>query len=289
MSKINITPLFRKCQVKILSQEYYQEKDQFMFEVRYDKRITPKCFKCGAKSKNIHSYETRKIRDLDIMNKKVYIKLIYRKIRCENCDRIRVEDLGVVTPYQRITQRLADYIILLCKIMTIRNISKLFNLDRKLVKRIHKKYLLNKYANPDYSSLKIIAIDEISLKKGHNYLTNIVDYETGRVIYVGKGRKYRTLTRFFRKLKTKQKKNIEAVCIDMWKPYIKAVTKHLPNAAIVFDMFHVVQMFGKVINKIRNIEYKKLSKDNKYILKGTKYILLKNKKNLKRKEGKRLK
>ena len=75
----------------------------------------------------------------------------------------------------------------------------------------------------------------------------------------------------------------------MWKPYIKAVTKHLPNAAIVFDMFHVVQMFGKVINKIRNIEYKKLSKDNKYILKGTKYILLKNKKNLKRKEGKRLK
>ena len=288
MIRINITPLFIKCQVKIIAQYYDPEKDQFYFEARYDKRHTPRCHNCGERSNNVHSYETRKIRDLDIMLKKVYIKITFRKIRCEHCGKIRMENLGLITPYKRITKRFADYVILLSKKNNIKWISSNFDLDWKTVKKIHKDYLLEKYKEPDYSELKILAVDEISLKKGHKYLTNVYNYETGEVIYTEEGRKYSTLARFLKMLKAKEKRKIQAVCMDMWKPYIKAVQKHLPNAAIVFDLFHVVKMFGMLIDKVRNYEYKRVSKKKKGIIKGTKYILLKNHSNLKRKEKKTL-
>jgi transposase len=120
------------------------------------------------------------------------------------------------------------------------------------------------------------------LRKGHQYLTIVLDYETGRVVHVGKERKARTLIRFFKQLKTRNRKAIEAVIMDMWDPFIKAVKKKLPNAKIVFDLFHVVAAFNRVIDKIRNSEYRKASKKDKAVFKGAKYLLLKNRKNVRR-------
>ena len=87
-------------------------------------------------------------------------------------------------------------------------------------------YLEAKYGNPNYDGLRILAVDEISLKKGHNYLTIVLDHETGRVVHVGKGRKAKTLIGFFNRLSSEQKKSIEAVVMDMWDPFIKAVKKN---------------------------------------------------------------
>jgi transposase len=84
-------------------------------------------------------------------------------------------------------------------------------------------------------------------------------------------------------LPAKQKKSIEAVVMDMWDPYIKAVKK-LPRAAIVFDLFHVVAAFNRVIDKIRNSEYRKAAKENKDGFKGAKWLLLKNRSNIRRKK-----
>lgn len=68
--------------------------------------------------------------------------------------------------------------------------------------------------------------------------------------------------------------------MDMWDPYIKAVKECCPGADIVFDQFHVVKAFGKVIDKVRNSEYRKANKQCKEVIKGSKYILLKNRENL---------
>jgi transposase len=68
--------------------------------------------------------------------------------------------------------------------------------------------------------------------------------------------------------------------MDMWDPYIKAVKECCPRADIVFDQFHVVKAFGKVIDKVRNIEYIKATKQGKEVIKGSKYLLLKNRENL---------
>lgn len=71
--------------------------------------------------------------------------------------------------------------------------------------------------------------------------------------------------------------------MDMWDPYIQAVKNHVPHVKIIFDLFHVVSSFSKVIDKIRNAEYRKASKENKEVFKGSKYLFLKNKRTLRKK------
>ena len=113
-------------------------------------------------------------------------------------------------------------------------------------------------------------------------MTVVLDFHSGRVLFVGKDRKAKTLKRFFNKLSIGQRKRIEAVAMDMWDPFIKAVKDKLPNAKIVFDLFHVVANFNRVIDKVRNREYRRASKADKDVYIGSKYLLLKNRKNVRR-------
>ncbi len=70
--------------------------------------------------------------------------------------------------------------------------------------------------------------------------------------------------------------------MDMWDPYIMAVMKKVPHVKIVFDLFHVVSQFSRVIDKVRNAEYRKASEENKEVFKGARYLLLKNRSNVRR-------
>jgi transposase len=201
---------------------------------------------------------------------------------CVHCQGIHIEDLELFHPYLRVTTRLARYIYQLCSFMTVSEVARHLGIDWKTVKNIDKFYLERDYGQPDYKDLCILAVDEISIRKGQNYLTVVLDFLTGRVVFVGKKRKAKTLKRFFNKLTGKQRRAIEAVAMDMWDPFIKAVTDKLPRAKIVFDLFHVVANFNQVIDKVRNSEYRKASKDDKAVYIGAKYLLLKNRKNVRR-------
>ena len=98
-------------------------------------------------------------------------------------------------------------------------------LNWKTVKDIDKYYLERDYGQPDLKGLRILAVDEISIRKGHRYLTVVLDYLSGRVVFVGKDRKAKTLERFFNQLNDEQLNAIEAVVMDMWDPFIKAIKK----------------------------------------------------------------
>jgi transposase len=112
--------------------------------------------------------------------------------------------------------------------MTVTDVARHFQLDWKTVKDIDKHYLEAHYGQPHLDGLRILAVDEISIRKAHSYLTVVLNYETGHVVYVGKERKARTLSRFFNQLTARQRKSIQAVVMDMWEPYIKAVKKNCP-------------------------------------------------------------
>jgi transposase len=201
---------------------------------------------------------------------------------CARCQGIHIEDLELFHPYLRVTRRLARYIYQLCKLMTVSEVARHLDIDWKTVKNIDKLYLERDYGQPDLKGLRILAVDEISIRKGQSYLTVVLDFVTGRVVFVGKKRKAKTLKRFFNQLSISQRKKIKAVAMDMWDPFIKAVRDKLPNAKIVFDLFHVVASFGRVIDKVRNREYRKASKADKAVYKGSKYLLLKNRRNVRR-------
>jgi transposase len=145
-------------------------------------------------------------------------------------------------------------------------------------------YLREEFGRVEFGDVRILAVDEVSERKGHRYLTIVIDYETGRVLYVGKKRRARTLKRFFRMLSRRQRRQIKAIAMDMWDPYIKAVKHYCRTTKIVFDLFHVKKEFSKVINTVRHRAYLKACGEDREVLKGSKFLLLSNRTRLSRSE-----
>jgi transposase len=284
MSTLSIAKYFPFPRVRIIDQSVYWGASQAQIKAVPDQRFTPICHICGHPSGHIHSWEQRTVRDLNLASARVWLHCQYRKILCLQCQRILIEDLELFHPYLRVTQRLAQYIHALCKVMTVKEVSQHLGLAWKTVKNIDKLFLERQYGQPNFEGLKILAIDEISIRRGHRYLTIVLDYLTGRVVWIGKHRKARTLSRFFNQMTPEQRKALEAIVMDMWDPYIKAVQKKVPHVKIVFDLFHVVAQFSRVIDQVRNSEYRKASQENKEVFKGAKYLLLKNRSNVRRKK-----
>lgn len=120
-----------------------------------------------------------------------------------------------------------------------------------------------------------INIDEKSFKKGHTYVTVLSDPKLGLVLNVGENRDQKSVEELISTTFTEsQLKNIKTVCIDMWKAYINATKKLIPNAKTAHDKFHLVSDLNEVIDKVRRREVK----ENE-VLKNSRYSLLKNEEN----------
>ena len=168
-----------------------------------------------------------------------------------------------------------------------------FEIGWDLVKDIQKQHFKTKFDKPKLRKLNQIAIDEISIskKKQQRYLTIVYDLLSGRVVFVGDGKGADALDPFWRRVK-RAKAKIQAVAIDMSPAYISAVHENLPKATLVFDHFHIVKLFNEKLSDLRRKLYHQLNeKEDKKLLKGTRWLLLKNPDNLNadRDEPKRLK
>lgn len=151
------------------------------------------------------------------------------------------------------------------------------DLDPKTVNAIDQAALEAEFGQTHYEGLRRLAVDEIARKKGQNdYVTVVLDYDTGRVIWMGLRHGTDALGVFFREMPPEVREQIEAFAIDMWDPYIKAIRYWCPQADIVFDLFHVVQAFNWVIDDIRNEEFRNPDRTGRQTLKGNKYLFLKN-------------
>ena len=274
MSTVSIAAYFPFRRVRISRQSVAAEADLAVIDVVPDRRFRPICYRCGSTGR-IQQREIRSIRDLNFASAQVHLRCSYRKIVCRHCWRVVVEDLGFFDPYQRVTKRLARCIHELCKVMTVSDVARHFGLDWKTVKNIDKRFLEAAYGQTDYGGLRLLAVDEIAVKRGHRYMTVVIDYETGRVVWMGPGRKEETLAAFFAGMTDAQKQRIEAVAMDMWQPYIKAVGKAVPQAKMVFDLYHVVASFNKVIDQVRLREYLWATLKDRAVYRGAKYLLLK--------------
>lgn len=226
MSALSIAPYFPFRRIKIINQIVSTDTCKARIHIEPDKRFFPICHCCGKRTTSVHSWTERRVRDLNLAATAVLINCHYRKLFCAHCHRVSVEDLELFHPYLRVTRRLARYIYQLCRLMTVTDVARHLDLGWKTVKDIDKYYLERDYGQPDLNGLRILAVDEISIRKGYRYLTVVLDYISGRVVFVGKDRKANTLKRFFNQLNDQQRDGIEAVVMDMWDPFIKAVKKN---------------------------------------------------------------
>ncbi len=291
MSDLSIARYLPFMRVKITSQTVHGDNGHSaLIKLMPDLRYRPLCHECGRPAATVHSQGfLRHIRDLNLARAQVWLQVGYRKVWCNHCDGARVEQLSFAHVSQRVTHRLARYIYGLCKMMTIKEVAEHFTLDPKTVKQIDKEHLEEEFGDTNTDNLRVLMIDEIAVRRGHRYMTVVADYFSGRVIWMGSNRDKNTLGKFFATMSREQKDALEAVAMDMWEPFINRVKHHCPQAKIVFDFFHVVQSFGRVIDKVRRDEYRKATEEDRKVLQGSRYLLLKNEENLTDTQRNRLK
>ena len=275
MSTLSIAAYFPFGRVKVSGQSVAPECDVAFIDIQPDLRFTPLCYQCGSPARRVHSRHTRAVRDLDFASAHLWLRYSYRKLFCPACVGVVVEELELVEPWQRVTRRLARCVHELCTVMSVADVARHLQLDWKTVKAIDKSFLEEQYGQTDYEGLRILAVDETAVRKGHRYMTVVIDYETGRVVWMGEGRSKESLLEFFEGMSRAQKAALEAIAMDMHQPYIQAVREAAPQACIVFDLFHVVAAYGRLIDQVRMSEYRKASAAERQVFKGARYLLLK--------------
>ncbi len=252
----------------------------------------PQCPICKNHNVVVHEYRHRIVKDGSYNGFQFILHITYRTFKCKFCDKYATEQIPFISSRHRITKSLENEVIEdLQRSGSIKDTAQRTSLKWDTCKQIHKDYL--KRNTPFFlGKAKHLAIDEFSIKKGHKYATVVVDLDTKRVIWVGKGKTVREVNRFFKLCGTEGCKQIKAVAMDQNAGFATCVNKYCPNAKVVYDLFHMVYNFGRlVISAIRlrlAYENKNKNDDNAYsLLKRSRFLLLTKNSNLS--EEKRIK
>jgi transposase len=220
----------------------------------------------------------------------VFLDYEVQRLECRRCGKIRQEKLGFADPRFSYGHAFERYALDLSKHMTIQDVARHLGISWDVIKEIQKRDLTRRFSRRCLKNVRRIAIDEIAVLKGHRYLTVVLDMDTGAVIFVGDGKGGDALDPFWKKLRRSRAK-VKAVAMDMSPAYISAVLEHLPKATIVFDHFHVIKLFNDKLSDLRRDLYREAKENlHKEVLKGTRWLLLKNPENLdpEKKEKERL-
>jgi transposase len=239
-----------------------------------------RCPECNSRNVIGKGKKERTFRSLPIGGKATFINFAVPRVHCNDCGIVRQVKIRFAQFRRSYTKAFERYVIELSKHMTIKDVAKHLKASWDLVKDIQKRYLQKRFARPHLKHLRKIAIDEISIGRGHRYLTVVLDLYSGAVVFVGDGKGADALNPFWKRLKRSRAK-IQAVAIDMSPAYIAAVLDNLPKAAIVYDRFHVMKMYNDKLSDLRR-QLQREAEDplQLEVLKGTRWLLLKNKENL---------
>jgi len=239
------------------------------------------CGCCGTLHRSYYDKKIRRIRDLSCGDARIYLEVEVRRAQCKRCGKVKQEKLPWLANNPFYTNRFAYYVGRKCRVMTINDVAKELKLDWHSVKTLEKEYMQEQLRRNPVAAPRAIGIDEISLKKGHTYRIVVSDLERGRPIWFGgEDRSEESMDMFYQWLGPKKTKKIELAVMDMWKAFEKSAKKNASQAAILYDKFHVMRHLGEALDKVRKMEYGRLSGKDRSYIKGQKYTLLSNRENL---------
>ena len=244
------------------------------------------CSRCGELVDRVHEWVERWIRDLPAWGAETLLLVHMRRMKCGQCG-TAMEEVPWLSPYGRVTKRMAEAVACMCRDIPVKRVAEHFGLSWDRVKRIHKAYLMRELGPPDLSGITEIGMDEFAIHKGHRYATVIIEPRTRRVLWVGKGRGREDIRPFFELLGEEGCERLQAAVMDMWEPYEQEVRAQCPNIEIVYDFFHVKSKYGReVVYRVRVDESNRIKDDKpaRALVKGSKWLLLRNQSNLKREE-----
>lgn len=245
---------------------------------------TANCPNCGSKCASIHSRTEKKVKDLPILKRKCYIKFSHRRFHCPKCNQTFTERLQWVDQYEHYTSRYADWVAEAGKELDVKKAAKLTGESYKVVERIVY-YRSKELELPLYEEFpERFGIDEFSYKRGKKDYGVVIGSAEGKAHHVLPSRKEESLRNFFSRITRSAREKVVSVTMDMFTTFINLVEEFFPNARIVNDRFHVMKLTNKVVDKVRKSVQKKLSEQERKELKGLRFVLLKNREDLKEEE-----
>ena len=240
-----------------------------------------KCNYCGSLTDELHQTNSVLVRDLSISGQMVYLKVPRRKFYCKDCQRFFTENLEFMEARRKYTVRYEEYIYGRVNVSSVEQVGREESLSWDQVNGIYQRQCEAK--KKDWQGVKHLGMDEIAKRKGHqNFVTVLGDIEKGELIEVIDSHQQDKIIEVLMEKELEVREGVEQVSVDMWGGFPKVIEKVFPNAVIVTDRFHVMKALNEELNKIR-----KQTKLNVKI-KGEKWLLLKNKKDLTEEELQKL-
>lgn len=237
------------------------------------------CPKCGKTTDNIHDIRVQCYEHLPIWGMATLLVLPIRRFKCEcDCEHPFDETYEFIRKYQRQTIPFEEYIFDLCSKNTIQNASDMVGISHGRCQRIFNYYAQKYVDSKETKPAQYIGVDDIAVRKGHNYRTMVYNLETGEIIGIINGRKKEDVVEFFNNQTAEFREGVLGVAIDMSKGYCGAVLEALPNAKPVIDRFHISQLFHKLVDDARKHIQNKIRKEegDKDKVFGIRWALLKN-------------
>jgi transposase len=247
---------------------------QTIFNIRQEFE-TCRCPACGSPQVQSRGQVERRFKTLPIGDRPTFVVLPIPRVECRACGVVRQVKVPFADVRRSYTKAFERYALELGRRMTIRDVAAHLDVSWDTIKEIQKRDLSRRYAKPKLKHLRHIAIDEISIAKGHRYLTVVLDLDSGAVVFVGDGKGADALKPFWKRLRPSGAK-VEAVAMDMSAAYRGAVSANLPKAKIVFDRFHVMKLYNEKLSELRRALHREATDVmQKKVLKGTRWLLLK--------------
>ena len=259
---------------------------RLIIELRPAAAHIKRCSQCGEPVTRLHETTTRRVRDLPVMQWDTWLVVPRARVECPRCGPT-VEAVPWLDKYARMTTRLAEKIAGLAQVLPIKHVAAWFRVGWDTVKQIDRRALERRLGRMEdhLDGLTQLAIDEFAIEKGHRYVTTVLDVHTKRVVWLARGRGHDALAGFFTALGPARCAAITAVTCDMWRAYTQQVQHFCPQAALVYDAFHLIALYGReVVDRVRVDETNRLARaagpgpvrKTRRVIKGTRWLLLKN-------------
>jgi len=244
-----------------------------------DKRYKLVCSGCHGKASGYDTLSERRWKHVPLWG--IPVQLVYapRRVECRGCG-VKVEEIPWAQGKSPLSVFLSVVLATWAKLIAWQEVGRIFGFHWNTVRKAVRDLVEYGLKHRDLEGVVCIGVDEISRRKGHIYHTQVYDLTTPRLLWSGEKRKSETLERFFKELGHRICATVEAVCCDMWDPYIEVIKRRFPKALLVFDKFHIVRHLMIAVDEVRKEEAKKFKAKGIDLLKETKYLWLKNPWNL---------
>jgi len=240
----------------------------------------PRCGICNKKGAGYDTQKPRLWRHLSLGRWMIWLRYTPRRVDCPHCG-VHVEAVPWALHASRFTRDFENMVTWLTQRSDKTTVHHLMGINWRTVGQIISRVVPLLQDKKRLKDLYVIGVDEISYRKGHKYVTLVVDHLKRHVVWAAEGKSADTLNAFFEELGLEQCKQIQIVTMDMSPAFISAVREKVPQAQIIFDRFHVQQMANKAVDEVRRSIMRDLvGTDEAQFIKSSRWALLKNPWNL---------